>query len=245
MSKYQNKDKLEETKIKVDQVTEIMRKNVQQALDNSDQIQDLELGSEDLLQKSKDFERDSRRLKWKMCRQYWKSILCIVLCIACLIGIIVAVTNKNWVIILDLMGLLLPVFRNYYWHWAILILDYIELFSLYFFCVEYLIFFQPLTYKIKMSNSNFHITSKFEAAKEWIDSNKSTLKDKVSQKNALYLYSHYKQATIGDNNQAQPWMLQLEAYTKWNAWTALKGMSKETAQVKYVEKVDSIKAKLG
>lgn len=50
----------------------------------------------------------------------------------------------------------------------------------------------------------------------------------------LKFYALYKQATEGDNTAAQPWAVQLEARAKWDAWTAVKGKSKEDAEKEYI-----------
>jgi diazepam-binding inhibitor (GABA receptor modulating acyl-CoA-binding protein) len=34
---------------------------------------------------------------------------------------------------------------------------------------------------------------------------------------------------------AQPWAVQIEARAKWDAWNALKGMSKEKAMQEYID----------
>lgn len=53
----------------------------------------------------------------------------------------------------------------------------------------------------------------------------------------------YKQATIGDCNIPRPGgFLNFEANAKWDAWNALKGVSKEDAMRRYVEAIDSQKA---
>lgn len=51
----------------------------------------------------------------------------------------------------------------------------------------------------------------------------------------LELYGLYKQATIGDNTTPQPWSIQLDASSKWKAWNAYKGTSKEKAMRRYIE----------
>ena len=56
----------------------------------------------------------------------------------------------------------------------------------------------------------------------------------------LEMYGLYKQATLGDNTSSQPWAVQLEASAKWDAWTANKGISKEDAMQKYVDKIVEI-----
>ena len=53
----------------------------------------------------------------------------------------------------------------------------------------------------------------------------------------------YKQATIGDCNIPRPGgFLNFEANAKWDAWNALKGVSKEDAMRQYAEAIDSQKA---
>jgi len=59
----------------------------------------------------------------------------------------------------------------------------------------------------------------------------------------LLLYGLYKQATVGDNNTSQPWMFQMEARAKWDAWTKQKGKSKEKAQEEYIQLVEQLKQK--
>ena len=51
----------------------------------------------------------------------------------------------------------------------------------------------------------------------------------------LQYYALFKQATLGDVQGTQPWAVQLEARAKWDAWAALKGMSKEEAMQKYID----------
>eukprot|EP00049_Salpingoeca_infusionum_P001006 m.44153 g.44153 ORF g.44153 m.44153 type:complete len:99 (-) comp10822_c0_seq1:246-542(-) len=51
----------------------------------------------------------------------------------------------------------------------------------------------------------------------------------------LGFYKYFKQATVGDNTTSQPWAVQLEARAKWDAWTSVKGMSKEDAMKAYVD----------
>ena len=45
-----------------------------------------------------------------------------------------------------------------------------------------------------------------------------------SDEELLNLYGLFKQATVGDNNTAQPWAIQFEAKAKWDAWESKKGM---------------------
>lgn len=55
----------------------------------------------------------------------------------------------------------------------------------------------------------------------------------------LEFYSLFKQATVGDVEGTQPWAVQLEARTKWDAWAKLKRMSKEEAMQKYIDLIAS------
>ncbi|KAL4853900.1 Acyl-CoA-binding protein [Chlorella vulgaris] len=54
-------------------------------------------------------------------------------------------------------------------------------------------------------------------------------KEGTSNDEKLKFYSLFKQATEGDCTAAQPWAVQFEARAKWDAWSALKGMSKTEA----------------
>lgn len=71
------------------------------------------------------------------------------------------------------------------------------------------------------------------------------LKSQPSDQEMLDVYSHYKQATVGDVNTDRPGMLDFKGKAKWDAWNALKGMSKEDAMKAYVAKVEELKGKYG
>jgi diazepam-binding inhibitor (GABA receptor modulator, acyl-CoA-binding protein) len=66
---------------------------------------------------------------------------------------------------------------------------------------------------------------------------------KPSNEELLKLYSLYKQATEGDNNEERPGGFDFVAAAKYNSWLALKGKSKEEAENEYVELVNSISSK--
>ncbi|XP_041606969.1 acyl-CoA-binding protein-like [Vulpes lagopus] len=63
------------------------------------------------------------------------------------------------------------------------------------------------------------------------------LKTKPADDEMLFIYSHYKQATVGDINTERPGLLDLRGKAKWDAWNQLKGTSKEDAMKAYVNKV--------
>uniref|UniRef100_A0A8C3DGW8 Acyl-CoA-binding protein n=28 Tax=Passeriformes TaxID=9126 RepID=A0A8C3DGW8_CORMO len=71
------------------------------------------------------------------------------------------------------------------------------------------------------------------------------LKSQPADQEMLDIYSHYKQATVGDVNTERPGMLDFKGKAKWDAWSALKGMSKEDAMKAYIAKVEELKGKYG
>ena len=68
-----------------------------------------------------------------------------------------------------------------------------------------------------------------------------TLSEKPSNETLLNLYSLYKQATEGDVNGEAPAMFDFVAKAKYEAWSSLKGTSKEAAMNDYVKLVDKLK----
>ncbi|XP_006883838.1 PREDICTED: acyl-CoA-binding protein-like [Elephantulus edwardii] len=69
------------------------------------------------------------------------------------------------------------------------------------------------------------------------------LKTKPANDEMLFIYSRYKQATVGDINTERPGMLDFKGKAKWDAWSELKGTSKEEAMKAYVDKVEELKKK--
>jgi diazepam-binding inhibitor (GABA receptor modulator, acyl-CoA-binding protein) len=56
----------------------------------------------------------------------------------------------------------------------------------------------------------------------------------------LALYANYKQATAGDVAGSRPGMLDMKGRAKFDAWTKLKGISKDAAMTQYVELVNRL-----
>lgn len=56
----------------------------------------------------------------------------------------------------------------------------------------------------------------------------------------LKLYGYYKQSNEGDNKTRCPSLFNFKENAKWNAWSKLKGTSKETAMVKYIKLVNTL-----
>ncbi|MBL4660178.1 MAG: acyl-CoA-binding protein [Alcanivoracaceae bacterium] len=80
-----------------------------------------------------------------------------------------------------------------------------------------------------MSNLN----ELFEKAQKDVKS----LTDKPGNDILLALYSYYKQGTQGDVQGDKPGFFDFVGASKYEAWEALKGTSKEGAMQKYIDQV--------
>lgn len=67
-----------------------------------------------------------------------------------------------------------------------------------------------------------------------------TLSQRPSNDDMLALYAHFKQASAGDVSGGRPGMFDMINRAKYDAWAALKGMSKEAAQQAYIDKVNAL-----
>ena len=67
-----------------------------------------------------------------------------------------------------------------------------------------------------------------------------TLTSKPGNDDLLFLYSHFKQGSDGDVSGKRPGMLDMVGRAKYDAWAKLKGMSKDQAMQKYVDKVQAL-----
>ena len=73
-------------------------------------------------------------------------------------------------------------------------------------------------------------------------SESKNLRDRPSNDSLLQLYSLYKQATDGDVNIEPPANpFDFVAKAKYEAWTALKGKTKERAMQEYINLVEKLK----
>lgn len=61
----------------------------------------------------------------------------------------------------------------------------------------------------------------------------------------LELYALFKQGTVGDATGERPGMLDFKGRAKFDAWSARKGTSRETAMTAYVALVTKLEAKYG
>uniref|UniRef100_A0A2K5FA45 Acyl-CoA-binding protein n=1 Tax=Aotus nancymaae TaxID=37293 RepID=A0A2K5FA45_AOTNA len=84
-------------------------------------------------------------------------------------------------------------------------------------------------------------SAEFEKAAEEV----RNLKTKPGDDEMLFIYGHYKQATVGDINTERPGMLDFKGKAKWDAWNELKGTTKEDAMKAYINKVEELKKKYG
>ncbi|GAA4370968.1 acyl-CoA-binding protein [Hymenobacter saemangeumensis] len=66
------------------------------------------------------------------------------------------------------------------------------------------------------------------------------LPSKPSNMVLLQLYALYKQATEGDVSGDRPGGFDFKAIAKYDAWTGLRGTSKDAARQQYVELVNSL-----
>ena len=71
-----------------------------------------------------------------------------------------------------------------------------------------------------------------------------TLKKAPSNQELLQLYALYKQGSAGDVTGSRPGAFKLKERAKFDAWTGVKGTSKEEAQQKYIALVDDLVARL-
>ncbi|KAH0500459.1 Acyl-CoA-binding protein [Microtus ochrogaster] len=93
----------------------------------------------------------------------------------------------------------------------------------------------------RISDTEVAAKAEFDKAAEEV----KRLKTQPSDEEMLFIYSHFKQATVGDVNTDRPGLLDLKGKAKWDSWNKLKGTSKESAMKTYVEKVEELKKKYG
>jgi len=80
---------------------------------------------------------------------------------------------------------------------------------------------------------------KAQFEKAILDSN--ALPEKPDTEDQLFLYSHFKQSSVGDCTGDRPGLTNFVARSKFDAWQKLSGMSKDEAMQKYIDKVNSLK----
>jgi len=98
--------------------------------------------------------------------------------------------------------------------------------------------FAPKTKFFKMADSGF--SNDFMQA-VFVLKNGKKLENgaALSDDDKLKYYALFKQAVFGECPDAAPWAVQIVAKAKWQAWTDLKGMTKEDAMQGYVDHMTS------
>tara|TARA_Y100000768_G_scaffold293297_1_gene227207 strand:+ start:15208 stop:15483 length:276 start_codon:yes stop_codon:yes gene_type:complete len=66
----------------------------------------------------------------------------------------------------------------------------------------------------------------------------------VENKDLLYLYGMYKQATVGNCNIKEPPSYDIKEHAKWDEWNNNKNISKSIAMAFYISRVDELYTKL-
>ena len=71
--------------------------------------------------------------------------------------------------------------------------------------------------------------------------NAKTLSERPDNATLLKIYSLYKQATEGDNEEAKPGFADLVARAKWDAWKKLEGTSADDAMQQYIDLIAELR----
>ncbi len=80
------------------------------------------------------------------------------------------------------------------------------------------------------------LKAQFEQAQKDVNS----LTKRPSNEDFLFLYSHFKQANMGDVKGDRPGMLDMVGRAKYDAWAKLKGVKADDAMKRYVDKVTAL-----
>ena len=81
------------------------------------------------------------------------------------------------------------------------------------------------------------LKAQFEAAV----ADSKTLSERPDNQTLLKIYSLYKQATEGDNEEAKPGMTDIVARAKWDAWKKLEDTSADEAMQQYIDLIGELK----
>ena len=80
------------------------------------------------------------------------------------------------------------------------------------------------------------LKARFEAAV----ANSKSLSERPDNPTLLKIYSLYKQATAGDNEEKKPGFTDMVGRAKWDAWNKLKGTSDKDAMQQYIDLIESL-----
>jgi diazepam-binding inhibitor (GABA receptor modulator, acyl-CoA-binding protein) len=67
------------------------------------------------------------------------------------------------------------------------------------------------------------------------------LSERPDNATMLQIYSLYKQASVGDNEEKKPGFTDMVGRAKWDAWNKIKGTSTKDAMQQYVDLIESLK----
>lgn len=67
-----------------------------------------------------------------------------------------------------------------------------------------------------------------------------TLTKRPGNDDLLFLYAHYKQGAEGDVSGKRPGMLDMVGRAKYDAWAKIKGLPRDQAMQKYIDKVEAL-----
>ena len=90
-----SKHKLNEVQVKVDELHSVMQQNLNSAIQNMDNLQELENKTENLMNDTAEFNKKSNTLRCKMCLHNYRAGICIFIGIALLITLVVVVSIKK------------------------------------------------------------------------------------------------------------------------------------------------------
>jgi len=68
-----------------------------------------------------------------------------------------------------------------------------------------------------------------------------TLSERPDNVTLLKIYSLYKQATEGDNEEAKPGFADIVARAKWDAWKKLEGTTNDEAMQQYIDLIAELR----
>ena len=71
--------------------------------------------------------------------------------------------------------------------------------------------------------------------------NSKTLSERPDNITLLKIYSLYKQATEGDNEEAKPGFADIVARAKWDAWKKLEGATNDDAMQQYIDLIEELR----
>ena len=81
------------------------------------------------------------------------------------------------------------------------------------------------------------LKARFEAAV----AESKTLSERPDNPTLLKIYSLYKQATEGNNEEAKPGMTDIVARAKWDAWKKLEDTRADEAMQQYIDLIGELK----